>query len=152
MGRSSAVELFLVQATNPSWGGAGKELLFYNLFKMSQNSETTAKDLFTGITLLAGIGVAFLLLWAVSFLLIAGLIFLGLTVFTDWNLGVRIGFSLISTFFTLKIVRFVFETLDLIPDSWIDSKKETKPCPECGKNLRTALAQQCMHCGADWHT
>jgi hypothetical protein len=24
------------------------------------------------------------------------------------------------------------------------------PCPSCGKPLRTALAQQCLECGADW--
>jgi hypothetical protein len=25
------------------------------------------------------------------------------------------------------------------------------PCPQCGRKLRTAKAQQCFHCGADWH-
>ena len=25
------------------------------------------------------------------------------------------------------------------------------PCPECGCQLRTAKAKQCLHCGADWH-
>lgn len=28
---------------------------------------------------------------------------------------------------------------------------DTTPCPECGKPLRTKLAQQCWECGADWH-
>jgi hypothetical protein len=27
----------------------------------------------------------------------------------------------------------------------------SSPCPHCGKALRTKLAQQCFHCGADWH-
>ena len=26
-----------------------------------------------------------------------------------------------------------------------------KPCPSCGRPLRTDLAQQCFECGADWH-
>lgn len=25
------------------------------------------------------------------------------------------------------------------------------PCPLCGEPLRTSRAQQCPHCGADWH-
>ena len=25
------------------------------------------------------------------------------------------------------------------------------PCPQCSAPLRTAQAQQCFHCGADWH-
>ena len=27
----------------------------------------------------------------------------------------------------------------------------TKPCPECGEQLMTKLAKQCLACGADWH-
>jgi hypothetical protein len=27
----------------------------------------------------------------------------------------------------------------------------SKRCPECGEPLRTARAQQCLECGADWH-
>lgn len=30
--------------------------------------------------------------------------------------------------------------------------RETQPCPYCGRPLRTALAQQCFECGADWHS
>lgn len=26
-----------------------------------------------------------------------------------------------------------------------------KPCPNCGRWLRTPKAQQCFHCGSDWH-
>ena len=28
---------------------------------------------------------------------------------------------------------------------------DTKPCPYCGIPLRTNKAQQCLHCGMDWH-
>ncbi len=28
---------------------------------------------------------------------------------------------------------------------------EGPPCPECGEQLATALAKQCIHCGANWH-
>ena len=30
-------------------------------------------------------------------------------------------------------------------------KDEVAYCPECNKILRTSLAKQCRHCGADWH-
>lgn len=36
-----------------------------------------------------------------------------------------------------------------VPKSTVPQKK---PCPHCGASLRTALAQQCFECGADWHT
>ena len=125
--------------------------MLHDSVEMSSKAKTPLKTFFTGVALLAGFGLLYLLLWLAAVIAIAVLIFLGLTVFTDWNLGARIGCSLLSTLITLKVLWFISETLDLIPDSWIDGKKKTKPCPECGQNLRTALAQQCMHCGADWH-
>jgi hypothetical protein len=35
------------------------------------------------------------------------------------------------------------------PLGW--SRLSSKPCPYCGKLLRTVQAQQCFNCGADWH-
>jgi hypothetical protein len=32
-----------------------------------------------------------------------------------------------------------------------DSSKVVTTCPHCGQPLRTARAQQCLNCGADWH-
>lgn len=33
----------------------------------------------------------------------------------------------------------------------LDKLRFPPRCPYCGKLLRTLLAQQCLHCGADWH-
>ena len=30
-------------------------------------------------------------------------------------------------------------------------RKASKPCPYCGKVLRTDKARQCFDCGMDWH-
>jgi hypothetical protein len=30
-------------------------------------------------------------------------------------------------------------------------RQQLPPCPQCGRPLRSAEAQQCFHCGADWH-
>ena len=42
--------------------------------------------------------------------------------------------------------------------TWVDRtlvkdkrRPADKPCPYCGKPLRTDLARQCFECGADWH-
>jgi len=32
-----------------------------------------------------------------------------------------------------------------------DPRPQPSTCPQCGEPLRTAEAQQCFHCGADWH-
>jgi hypothetical protein len=32
-----------------------------------------------------------------------------------------------------------------------DPRRQSPSCAQCGKPLRTADAQQCLHCGADWH-
>jgi hypothetical protein len=32
-----------------------------------------------------------------------------------------------------------------------DRTRPTKPCPWCGKPLKTEKAQQCFECGMDWH-
>jgi hypothetical protein len=29
---------------------------------------------------------------------------------------------------------------------------DAPPCPQCGKQLRTKLAMQCIECGASWHS
>jgi transcription initiation factor IIE alpha subunit len=31
------------------------------------------------------------------------------------------------------------------------SASQVKPCPHCGKPLRTDAARQCFECGKDWH-
>lgn len=31
------------------------------------------------------------------------------------------------------------------------SRVDNKPCPQCGKPLRSNQAKQCFECGADWH-
>lgn len=118
---------------------------------MPRKPHTPLKDFFWAAALLSGVGLLYLALWCVVLLIIAGLIFLGLTVFTNWNMGVRIAGSLFASFVAMKLLGGMLEILDMIPQSWIDGNKKTKPCPQCGKNLRTAMAQQCMHCGADWH-
>lgn len=30
-------------------------------------------------------------------------------------------------------------------------RMNSTPCPECGRWLRTSLANQCFHCGNEWH-
>lgn len=44
--------------------------------------------------------------------------------------------------------RLKFPVLDRLR---FDPRVQSPSCPKCGKPLRTAEAQQCFHCGADWH-
>ena len=119
---------------------------------MPRKANASAKDFFEGVALFAGIGLVLFLLLILALLVIAILIFFGLTAFTNWNFGDRGGCSLISAFVIMKVLGLIWAMLDLIPDSKNAAELKTTPCPECGKNLRTALAQQCVHCGADWHS
>ncbi|WP_286764853.1 MULTISPECIES: hypothetical protein [Rhodopirellula] len=114
---------------------------------MRSKSAASVKELLSGLILLVGVGVAMLLLWIVALVVLAGVLYAGMSVFTDWSVGARIGSSLIAAFLTLKVVALVGTICDLIPESWMVANKKTKPCPACGKAPRTAKAQQCMHCG-----
>jgi hypothetical protein len=91
-----------------------------------------------------------LLVWIVALAVFAGVLYAGLSVFTNWSVGARIGSSLVAAFLSFKVVALVGVVGDLIPDSWMVENKKTKPCPACGKELRTAKAQQCVHCGKRW--
>lgn len=118
---------------------------------MPRKPYTPLRDFFSGIVLLVGGVAVFLVLWGVAFFAFASLVFVALIVCTDWNLGTRIGCSVVTAMIFFKVLGLASTLHDLIPESWIDEKEKRKPCPECGENLRTAIAQQCMHCGADWH-
>lgn len=126
---------------------------------MPRKPAALIKRFLSVLALLVGLGIVLFLLWFVALLVFAGLVYGGLTVFTNWGLGTRIGYSILSAFIILKVLGFISATLDPVPESRIGVAKQakprpdmaTKPCPKYGKNLRTALAQQCMHCGADWY-
>ncbi len=117
-----------------------------------QTQSNPIKDYFVGVGLLAGMGVVGLLLWLTALSVLAVLIFLGLSLFTDWNLVARLATSVLASFAALKLLGLILDAFDLLPESWFAPEKKPTPCPHCGKTLRTALAQQCRHCGADWHS
>ncbi|MBC8873592.1 MAG: hypothetical protein H8E44_29495 [Planctomycetes bacterium] len=111
---------------------------------------TPIKDFFVGLGLLIGGGVVVLLLWLIPLGVLAGLIYLGLSLFTDWSFIPKFVISILASCITLFVLGLLSDTYELFGVRWL-GKKPT-PCPHCGKNLRTALAKQCRHCGADWHS
>ena len=119
---------------------------------MSRKSQPTFNDLCSGLAIFVGLSLLSLVIWLLALLAIASLVFLGLTALTNWDLNIRIGTSVALAFVTLKLLGLLSATLDLIPETWRRGKNKSKPCPECGETLRSALAQQCIRCGADWHT
>lgn len=48
---------------------------------------------------------------------------------------------------TLKEAMEYIDSLEPLPLN----PKSDKPCPYCGRLLRTNLAKQCFECGKDWH-
>ncbi len=110
------------------------------------------RNFFAWLGLLITVGVLGLLLWLIALGALAGLVYLGLSLCTDWNFVAKLATSILASFIILKVLGLVSDVFDLLPEWWFDPRKKPTPCPHCGKNLRTALAQQCRHCGADWHS
>lgn len=105
-----------------------------------------------GLGLFIGLGLVGLLLWLVALGVLAALVYLGLSAFTSWGFVLKLGTSVFASSLTLKVLAVLSDAFELVPEWWFDPKKKPTPCPDCGKNLRTALARQCRHCGADWHS
>ena len=112
---------------------------------------TPIKDFFVGFGLLIGGSVVVLLRWLIPVGVLAALIYVGLYLLTAWGLIPKLVISGLASYITLSVLGLVWETFIFSP-AWIDTMKKPTPCPHCGKNLRTALAKQCRHCGADWHS
>jgi len=110
------------------------------------------RNFFAGLGLLLTMGVLGLLLWLIALGVLAGLVYLGLSLCTDWDFIAKFATSILASFIILKVLGLVSDVFDLLPEWWFDPRRKPTPCPHCGKNLRTALAQQCRHCGADWHS
>lgn len=91
---------------------------------MPRSPRTPIRDFFTSIALLVGFGVLLLFVWIFGLLVLTGLVFAGLSAFTDWNFAVRIGCSMFTAFISLKLLSILSATYDLIPESWIDAKKK----------------------------
>lgn len=108
------------------------------------------KSFFAGLGLFIGVGVLFLLVSLIPLGLLAGLFYLGLSLFTDWGFIPILAISILASCITLFVFGLLSDTYELFGVGWF--RKKPTPCPHCGENLRTALAKQCRHCGADWHS
>ncbi len=93
-----------------------------------------------------------LLLWLVAMVAVASILFLALSLFTDWGFIAKLCSSVVASLIALKLVSGISESFGFPPEWWFDPIRRPTPCPHCGRPLRTARAQQCPHCGADWHS
>jgi len=109
------------------------------------------KPIIAGLGVLIGLGVVGLFLWAFAVVALAALLYFTLSLLTNWGIVPKLGVSVVSSYIILRALGFLLDVLDLLPQWWLDPRKKPAPCPHCGEPLRTALAQQCRHCGADWH-
>ena len=55
------------------------------------------------------------------------------------------------TWYEGRVLAMLEVGLNVDPGAGPTPREKNPPCPRCGAELRTPLAQQCFHCGADWH-
>ncbi len=90
---------------------------------MPRKIDARAKDFVSRAALLVGFGFAIFLLWITAFVVLTGLIFTGLTFFTNLNFGARIGGSLVSSTIVFRMLGLFSASLDFIRATWIAAKK-----------------------------
>ncbi|EKK04461.1 hypothetical protein RBSH_00207 [Rhodopirellula baltica SH28] len=106
--------------------GESTSLGSFLFVQMTRKPAAPFLEFLSGLILLVGFGVAFLLLWFVTLVLLAGLLYAGLSVVTNWSVVARIGFSFFAALVILKAVALVGAVFDVIPESWVATNRKTK--------------------------
>ncbi len=86
----------------------------------------------------------FLLIFLSAQVALAIYMFLGWLLSGKASIGPAVPFLL----FDLCIVTLIATSF---VKSFFTAEQSNPPCPHCKSKLRTKLAKQCFHCGADWH-
>ena len=78
---------------------------------------------FVGITLLVWV------VWLISLFVLAGLIYAGLSLFTDWDWGSKLFWGVLSSFLCLKFFGGLVNLLDILGIGFPDSKGKKREMP-----------------------